>query len=184
VTTFVAMLRGINVSGRNKVAMADLKQMVSSLGFDNVRTYVQSGNVVCDGAGAPGAVSSALADGIERTFGLAVPVIVRTGPELARVVASNPFEADGHVPSDEPRLYHVTFLAEAPDPADLEALEQATARFRPDTFRAVGSDLYLHIPGGYGETKLTNALFETRLGVGATTRNWKTVSTLAAMAAA
>jgi uncharacterized protein (DUF1697 family) len=140
--------------------------------------------VVCEGGGTPGSVSTTLADGIVEAFGLAVPVIVRTGAELARVAADNPFVAEGHQPSAEPTLFHVTFLASAPDAGQLSALAEATRRYRPDTFRVVGKDVYLHIPGGYGETKLHNALFEQRLGVGATTRNWKSVTALDAMASA
>jgi uncharacterized protein (DUF1697 family) len=182
VTTFVALLRGINLGAHNKVPMAELRALVATLGFDNVRTYLQSGNVVCEGRGSPESVSTTLADGIAATFGLDVPVIVRTGAELARVVADNPFVAEGGLPSAEPTLYHVTFLASDPDPDRLSALEEATRQYRPDTFRTVGRDIYLHLPGGYGVTKLNNSLFERRFGVGATTRNWKSVTALDALA--
>lgn len=183
--TYVAMLRGINVSGRNKVPMADLRALAGSLGYGGVRTYVQSGNLVFDARGraTPDAVASRLATAVLEGFGIEVPVVARTGDELARVVADSPFTAEGLRPDDEPRQFHVTFLAAVPDPAAVADLEVAARPFRPDELRVAGADVYLHIPGGYGETKLGNAFLERKLGTTATTRNWKTVTTLATMAA-
>ena len=184
-TTVVAMLRGINVSGRNKVPMADLRSTAESLGYTGVRSYVQSGNLVFGAPGrvTPASVASRLGEAVLETFGVDVPVVVRTRDELTRVVAASPFAAEGLRPDDEPRLFHVTFLVSAPDPAAVAGLEAAAAPYRPDVLRVAGADVYLHIPGGYGVTKLDNAFLERKLGGRATTRNWKTVTTLAAMAA-
>jgi uncharacterized protein (DUF1697 family) len=179
------MLRGINVSGRNKVPMADLRSMAGSLGYLGVRSYVQSGNLVFDAPGraTPASVASRIGGAVRGSFGVNVPVVVRTGDELAGVVAANPFAAEGLRPDDEPRLFHVTFLDSAPDRTAVAGLEAAAEAFRPDVLRVAAADVYLHIPGGYGETKLNNAFLERKLGGSATTRNWKTVTTLAAMAA-
>lgn len=178
------MLRGINVSGRNKVPMTDLRALAGSLGYGGVRSYVQSGNLVFDAPGraTPASVASRLAAAVHQAFGFEVPVVARSADELAGVVAANPFAAEGLRPDDEPRLFHVTFLASVPDPAAVAGLEAAAEPFRPDVLRVAGADVYLHIPGGYGETKLGNAFVERKLGTSATTRNWKTVTTLAAMA--
>ena len=182
VTTYVAMLRAVNVGGR-KLPMAELRALVASLGFGDVRTYVQSGNLVFEGKGKPVDLAVTLADAITADRRFDVPVVVRTAAELAEVVAANPFAAVGVDPDAEPRRFHVTFLGSVPAASAVGDLAAATERYRPDTFRWEGSHVYLDIPGGYGETKLTNALFERKLGVTATTRNWRTVTTLAAMAA-
>lgn len=181
----MALLRGVNVSGRHKVPMADLRSLAGSLGFTGVRTYVQSGNLVLDaGAGdtAP-SITSRLEEAVADTFGFEVPVVVRSAGDLARVVGANPFVAEGLRPDDEARLFHVTFLGATPAPAAVADLVAAAESFAPDVLRPAGDEVYLHIPGGYGETKLHNAFLERKLGVRATTRNWRTVTTLAGMAA-
>ena len=181
--TFVALLRSINVGGRNRVPMAELGDLVRSLGFGNVETYLQSGNVVFTGSGAPAGVGRALEEGIRTRFGLEVPVVVRSKPQLARVVKGNPYAGLGA----DPTTVHVTFLARAPDPAHREELVRLGAESGPggaygdDRMTPVGVDIYLYCPGGYGETKLTNAFVERRSGAVATTRNWRTVTALAGM---
>ncbi len=176
--TYVAMLRSINVGGRNRVAMADLRALVTSLGFADVATYLQSGNVVCSGRGGPRAVARTIAGGIEETFGMAVPVVVRTDRELAGILGASPL---AHL-EDDPKKLHVTFLDRVPDADRVHALESEAARFAPERVVVVGPDAFLHCPGGYGETPLTNAFLERRLGVTATTRNWRTVEALAGLA--
>jgi uncharacterized protein (DUF1697 family) len=110
------MLRGVNVGGR-KLPMADLRALVERLGCTSVRTYVQSGNVVFEAAGTPAALASRLAAAIEADRGFPVPVIVRGARDLAATVSANPFVGEGLDPDAEPRLFHVTFLGAAPDPA-------------------------------------------------------------------
>jgi len=178
--TFVVMLRSINVGGRNRVAMADLKTLLTSLGFTNVATYLQSGNIVCSGRSGPRAVARTIAGGIEQTLGLSVPVVVRTDRELAGLLRDNPL---AHL-EDDPTKLHVTFLDRAPDPDRVERLESEAERFRPDRLTVVGADVFLHCPGGYGETRLNNGFLERQLGVTATTRNWRTVEALAGLAGA
>jgi uncharacterized protein (DUF1697 family) len=176
-TTHVALLRGINVGGRRRVGMEELRALFVSLGHEDVTTYLQSGNVVF-GSSSGGAreLAARIEARIAETLDLEVTVMLRTAGELARVVEGNPFLAG---PAD-PASLHVTFLAREPDPIAVQRLEPA--RFAPDELVVAGREVYLNCPGGYGRTKLGNAFFERRLGVAATTRNWRTVTTLAGLA--
>ncbi|SCL53358.1 Uncharacterized conserved protein, DUF1697 family [Micromonospora citrea] len=175
---WVALLRGVNVGGA-KVAMADLRRLVAGLGHDDVKTYLQSGNVVF---GSTARDAEALARGIERAIadelGLTVPVLVRGGRELAAVAGGNPY-ADRE---DDPTRLLVAFLATAPERSAAAALTV------PDgenvAFTVTGREIYLHYPdGGYGRSKFTNNYLEKKLGVVATTRNWRSVRALAELAA-
>jgi uncharacterized protein (DUF1697 family) len=158
--------------------MPDLVALVEALGFGDVTTYLQSGNVVFSGKGSSPSVASAIEGAIQNELGLNVPVIVRTKPELEKIAANSPYaEVEG-----DQKLFHVTFLAETPTGDSLKKLAGPPDRFGDDEFKVVGKDVYLYIPGGYGETKLNNAFFEKRLGLVATTRNWRSVTTLAGMA--
>jgi uncharacterized protein (DUF1697 family) len=183
-TAMTALLRGVNVGGRNRLPMAELRTLVETLGFGSVQTYVQSGNLVFTGSGSPTKVAASLEAGISDTFGLEVPVIVRTARQLARILGANPFAG----PGVDPRTLHVTFLDGSPTPERAAGLAETAsdahqvASFGDDRFEAAGTDIFLHCPGGYGTTKLNNTFFEHRTGRVATTRNWRTVTTLAAMA--
>ncbi|MDQ3890843.1 MAG: DUF1697 domain-containing protein [Actinomycetota bacterium] len=175
--TYVALLRGINVGGRTTVSMADLRMLFLALGSEDVTTYVQSGNVVFKfPLASPAELAPPIEAEIRRRLDLSVKVVVRTGAQLARVVADNPFAADGL----DPGKLHVAFLAESPDPARVHALEAKPVE--RDEFRVVGEEVYLHYPSGYGKTKLTNAFLEKQLAVAATTRNWRTTTKLAELA--
>jgi len=180
VDRFVAMLRSVNVGGRNRLQMTDLRRVVAALGFGDVSTYVQSGNLVFTGSGTPGAAARAIEVRIARDLGLEVPVIARTRGQLLDLIETNPLaDAD-----EDPTRLHVTFLSAPPDPdkvADLTALD---GRFGADRFEVIGKDVVLHCPRGYGRTTLNNTFLERHLGVTATTRNWRTVCTLAGMAGA
>jgi uncharacterized protein (DUF1697 family) len=171
-TAYAALVRGINVGGK-KVVMAELRELVSSLGHEEVSTYVQSGNVVFRTAGRD---ARKLAAGIERAIaqrlGLDVTVLVRSATELRSVVKGNPFLAGGA----DPAGLHVTFLGAAPDASAVAQIDPAT--FAPDEFAVVDREVYLHCPDGYGRSKLSNAFFERRLRVAGTTRNWRTVTKL------
>jgi uncharacterized protein (DUF1697 family) len=178
--SYVAMLRGINVSGAKPVKMERLRAMFEALGFAHVRTYVQSGNVVFGAKErTAGSLGPKIVARIKRDFGFDVPVLVLGAEEIARVVEENPFAKRGRRGIDPTKL-HVTFLAEAPAAAGLKKMEGVTSG--RDAFRCLGKTIYLVCPDGYGNTKLSNNAFERALGVSATTRNWKTLTTLAAMA--
>jgi uncharacterized protein (DUF1697 family) len=171
--TYVALLRGINLGARNKVSMRDLRALFGALGAEDVSTYVQSGNVIFKSRDGPAELRAAAEERITRDLGLDVTVLLRTGSELAAVVADNPFAADHR----EPKTLHVTFLADAPDAERARELDPTA--WQPDEFRVVGREVHLHCPNGYGRSKLSNAFFERGLGVAATTRNWRTVTNLA-----
>jgi uncharacterized protein (DUF1697 family) len=175
--TFVALLRSINVGGRNKVPMADLRVLVSSLGFGDVATYLQSGNLVFTGSGSVAGVAQKIEDALDAELGVAVPVIVRTAPQLNKLIGGNPYVDQ----ADEPTTVHVSFLADVPSPQKVRELDELSGQFGDDRFEVIGSHVYLHCPGGYGETKLHNSFLERRLATTGTTRNWRTVTALGEM---
>jgi len=177
-TTFVALLRAVNVSGQNKIPMAELRRGLGGLGLTAVETHLQSGNVVFDARGDDSAEQAAAIHGlIEREFGHDVRVLVLTAAELAHIAAANPFLAGG---ADEKYL-HVTLLF-APADADGFAGLDLPAQEGERAERA-GAVIYLYLPHGYGRTKLNNAYFERALGTPATTRNWRTVLALVEVSA-
>jgi uncharacterized protein (DUF1697 family) len=176
--TYVAMLRSVNVGGRNRLGMDDLRAVVASAGYRNATTYVQSGNVVFAGRGSPKTVGRAIEGRLSSELGLAVAVLVRSRDQLEAVLNRTPFTRR-HL---DPKTLHVTFLAEAPDSGAVETLAAEAGRFGKDRATVVGQEVYLHCPGGYGQTKLNNTFLERRLDRVATTRNWRTVTTLAGMA--
>ena len=176
-TTYVALLRAVNLGRRNKVAMADLRALFERLGAHDVTTYLQSGNVVFGSSGAAAAeLTRAIEDEIRRELGLDIAVLLRTSAEMATIRSSNPFAAS----AERPQL-HVTFLAARPAAARVREL--AGEGMAPDELHVARREIYLYCQNGYGRTKLTNAYFERRLGVVATTRNWTTVTKLAELAA-
>ncbi|MEU9665817.1 DUF1697 domain-containing protein [Streptomyces bobili] len=175
---YVALLRGINVGGHAKIAMKDLRELFGELGFDEVQTYLQSGNVVfADPAGAaPGELRERIEKRLSDGLGVPASVLLRTGESLARTVAANPYLDR----EDDPTKLHVTFLAERPTAEQAAGLQ--TPAGETAEFTLVGDEIHLHVPGGYGRTKLNNTFIERRLGIAATTRNWKSVNALRAMA--
>ena len=174
-TTFVALLRGINVGGNRRVRMSDIRETFADAGCANVTTYIQSGNVVfAHPTRAPDALRAELERRIAEATGFDVPVILRSASEWAEVVAGNPF------PDVEPTTLHVAFLEEDP-PADSPAAID-TAAYAPEEIVLVGRDAYLHLPYGFGRAKLPQAL--AALGIPATARSWRTVMKLLELALA
>ena len=177
VSTHVALLRGVNVGGKNKLPMEDLRAMFTLAGCEAVRTYIQSGNVVFKaGAELATRISTLIASGIEERFGYRVPVMARALEELRDVVKANPFL--GTV--DDPKTLHVAFLAATPESDRVALLDRD--RSPPDTFRVRGREIFLHCPNGLGRTRLTNNYFDSKLATTSTVRNWRTVLTLLTMA--
>jgi uncharacterized protein (DUF1697 family) len=171
--TYFALLRGINLGSQKRVSMADLRGLFEDLGAEDVGTYLQSGNVLFKSADGAKKLTGAIERRIRRDLGLDVTVLVLTQPQLTKVLGGNPFVKA----KKEPTKLHVTFLAEKPARAKVGELDPEHGK--PDEFRVVRQQVYLHCPNGYGKSKLTNAYFEKQLGVAATTRNWKTVTKLA-----
>lgn len=173
---YVALLRGINVGGKNMLPMADLVAIFAAAGCRDVRTYIQSGNVVFAASGSiaeriAGVVSKEISAGL----GLKVPVVLRSSDELRDVVARNPFLKKGV----DPVPLHVAFLAEAPARSRIASLDPQ--RSPGDSFVVRGRDVYLHVPNGMARTKLTNAWLDSKLATTSTFRNWRTVLKLLEM---
>jgi uncharacterized protein (DUF1697 family) len=179
VPTHVALLRGINLAGRNRVAMADLRAVVEALGHTAVGTYIQSGNVVFTAAGGnTTAVAAELERAIADTIGVPAPVVVLTRDELAEVVAANPYPDEPN-----PKLVHVMFtpdkIGAKTAAAVAQAADRARAKGNADTVQASGRVLYLHTPDGIGRSELAIQLSRLTMPAG-TTRNWATVGQLLA----
>ena len=172
-TSYVALLRGINVGGSNKVPMADLRAVVAKLGYVDVETYIQSGNVVFRSSSKEAALVGQLEDAIARSFSLQIPVVVRSKAQLAAVLAADPF------PDAASNMAHVAFLSGTPSAKAVAALDPD--RSPPDAFQVVGREVYLHYPNGSGRSKLTGDYLERMLDVRATVRNRNTVTKLLAM---
>ena len=177
-STYIALLRGINVGGHKIVKVGQLRKAFEELGFADLATYVQSGNVVFK---SPERASQDLSMKIEemvlRRFSMPVPVIVRTAEKVGEILRNNPFLKKGGI--DVSKL-HVVFLSQTPAKMAVKGLDAVAAG--PDQFCCRGQEIYLLCPNSYGGTKLSNATFESILAVGATTRNWNTVNKLWEMA--
>ncbi len=175
--TYISMLRGINVSGQKKIRMTELKSVYESLDLDSAVTYLQSGNVIFDCpeqsiAEQGGAeLTSIIEAGIKQFFGYSVSVFVRSRNDFHQVIENSPFTNQGNV---DPTKLHVTFLSDEPSESALSRIPTCA----PDEFVVRHKEVYLFCPHGYGRTKLSNNFFEKKLGVSATTRNWKTVNAL------
>jgi uncharacterized protein (DUF1697 family) len=171
-TTFVALLRGINVGGKNKVPMADLKSLFTSLGYEDVVTYIQSGNVVFRSPAGARKIAADIEKRIAKVFEIPVTVLVRNSAELEAIAKRNPFLKRG----SDPSKLHVVLLDRSPKKSAVAELDPE--RSPPDEFSVHGREIYLLLPNGAGRSKLTIDYFERRLGVRATARNWKTLTKL------
>ena len=172
---YIALIRGINVSN-TQLSMDRLRKLFTACGFDDVRTYIQSGNVIFTSDESPAACVAAIEGRLRRELGKPVGVVVRKPRELAAVIANNPFMKMKDV--DTARL-SVAFLDGRPKAEGRKAL--AAREWGSDRFHHRGKELYLHCPDGFGRSKLATT-FERLLGVGATVRNWNTVTKLLEMA--
>ncbi len=166
---FVAFIRGINVGGNKMLPMASLKAACESAGLTDVRTFLQSGNVLFRSTKKDPATL------IRQALDLDVKVIARSVEELEKVIAKNPFEGDRN-----PSLLIVMFLEDTPSKEAKAALE--AAHKGPEEIHFAGRELFIYYPNGAGRSKLTNAVIERKLGMAGTARNWNTVTKLYAMA--
>jgi uncharacterized protein (DUF1697 family) len=179
-TTYIALLRGINVGGHKPVTMTRLLGLLSELGLSDPRSLLQSGNLVFGAEVSTAArLEGLLETGAEKRLGLRTDFFVRSAAEWSAVTAQNPFRREA---KDAPGHLVVQFLKEEPIVGGVEALR--TAITGPEVLRAHGRHLYVVYPDGMGRSRLTSALIEKKLGTRATARNWNTVRKLAALATA
>ena len=177
-TTYIAFLRGINVGGQKQIKMVDLKNLFLFLDFENVRTYIQSGNVVFEtDCKEILSLNKKIESVILKEMGLEVSVIIRSHEELKSIIRSNPF-----LTREENKLtaLYVTLLSQQPSESFLEKVSEYN--YAPDDFKIIENEIYLYCPNGYGKTKLNNTFFENKLKLKATTRNWRTINELDEMA--
>lgn len=175
----VVLLRGINLGAANRLSMPELRDALSDEGFTDVQTYVQSGNVLLEYAASPAGLAAEIERLLLERFGLRVPVVTRSGQELAAVVQGNPFPGAA---AQDPKRYQVTFLSEEPD--EEAAARVAALALDGELFAVRGREAYAFHPASVHASKLANSLTPKKLGVGcATARNWTTVTALLEMAA-
>ena len=173
-STYISMLRGINVGAQKTIRMVELISAYESLDLSSIKTYVQSGNVVFESAEQDsGRLGANIEAQIERAFGYKVSVFLRTPAEFKNLIAGNPFLAER---KEDPARLHVTFLYRPVAESEIGRLERP--KTDADEFVAGTKEIYLFCPNGYGRTKLSNGYFEKVLGLPATTRNWNTVLAL------
>jgi uncharacterized protein (DUF1697 family) len=175
--THLALLRGINVGGKNALPMKELARMFADAGCSSVRTYIQSGNVIFETPNAAPEIVELVKTKIEKRFGYRVPMVLRSSQQLLKTIRGNPFLKAG---ADQKAL-HVYFLADPPNARAIATLDPN--RSVPDAFHVLGQEIYLHLPNGMARTKLANAYFDSKLSTVCTARNWATVLKLAAMMA-
>ena len=174
---YVALLRSVNVAGHGRIAMSELRSSFERLGYEDVTTYIQTGNVLFSTPSRrESAIAGAIEEQLDADFGDAPAVIVRTVAELVRIGASSPYAKAGA----HPARHHVTFLAAAPSKKALVSLDPPPSGH--DELVVEGREVYVHTPDGYAGTKYTGTFLERRLGVVSTTRNWNTVTKLCELA--
>ena len=172
---YVALLRGVNVGGRNKLPMAELRGIFTAAGCSAVHTYIQSGNVVFEAAPSQAErVPELVTQAVSQQFGISTAVVERSGGELRQVAAANPFDTSG-----DPRFLQVAFLEDTPGAEAVARLDPE--RSPPDVFAVHGRNVYLHYPNGTARSKLTNEYFTRQLHTASTMRNWRTVLALLTM---
>lgn len=175
--TYVSLLRGINVSGQKVVTMADLKAVFQRVGFENVKTYIQSGNVIFEtDKTAHTELVKVIESAIFLQYNFDVPAQVLSVLELKKIYARNPFIQKG---VEDLKKLHVTFLDKEPDAEMIQEIEPDEKS--EDEYHIEGKVVYLHCPNGYGKSKLSNNYFESIFNCKATTRNWKSVKKLIEM---
>ena len=168
------------MSGQKKIVMSELITHLEELNFENIQTYIQSGNVIFETDNVtPHELETAIADKIHEKYGFEVPVLIKTPEELEYVLTNNPFINEQN--KDQKRIY-VTFLSEVPSPENIPRLTEVD--YSPEEFILDGTTIYFYSPDNYGNAKMNNNFFENKLKVAATTRNWNTVNKLVEIAAA
>jgi uncharacterized protein (DUF1697 family) len=176
---YISLLRGINVAAQKSIKMADLKALYEDLGLGNVKTYIQSGNVIFT-SDETVALQPKIREAIKEKFGFSVELIVCSIPDWRRLIAANPFTKGGDRDS---KYMHLTLLDKIPDAKIIDGLGEVKTG-EAEEYAIVDDAVYFYAPSGYGITKLSNNFWEKKLKVNATTRNWNTVNKLLEMAEA
>jgi len=169
--TYIALLKGINVSGQKLIKMDDLRNSFSSLGFVNTRSYIQSGNIIFETNFQADTIENMIARKIEHDFGFQVPVLVYSVEKWKQMIDNNPFLGKSEM---DISFLHISFLSKSPTNYNIESLNKK--KLESEEFHITENAVYLYCPHGYGKTKLNNGFWETQLRVIATTRNWKTAT--------
>jgi uncharacterized protein (DUF1697 family) len=176
-STYIALLRGINVSGSNIIKMADLRDMMENLGFSGAETYIQSGNIIFRSETSNlNTLEECIVSGIAARFSLSVPALVLDSKQLIAILRNCPFPDDG---ISKPVGVYISFMSAPPDDECFPAIDGRTAP--TERWKIIDSCLFLNCPAGYGKTGITNEFIEKKLKVVSTTRNIRTVRKLAAM---
>jgi uncharacterized protein (DUF1697 family) len=171
---YISMLRGINVGGHKRIKMDQLRESFEALGFEQVKTYIQSGNVVFRaGKTSPSALSKKIEEKILSDFGFSASVVSRTSEEMGKTIENNPFLKERGIAVEK---LHVTFMSEAPAAAALKKLTELVVA--PDRLCYFGKELFFYLPNGVSQSVLMKKPVDGVLGVVITTRNWKTVNSL------
>ncbi|MBL0286158.1 MAG: DUF1697 domain-containing protein [Bacteroidetes bacterium] len=175
--TYIALLRGINVSGKNLIKMTDLSIVFTSIGISKIKTYKQSGNILFEHSSLDtDLLQKEIELSIKYQFQLNVPTLIRSKTEWTKIIEKNPF--NDPLKYDENSL-HLTFLNQIPSVDQIEKL--MVKNVGTDEFKILEREIYIHCPNGYGKTKFTNTFFEQQLKMNCTTRNWKTLQALEEM---
>jgi uncharacterized protein (DUF1697 family) len=173
--SYIAFLRGVNMTGHNSIKMADLSNLFIKMGFSDAETYIQSGNVIFTDHGdiLPSDFSKTIEKEILQKFNYIVPSMIRTSQELTDLLSVNPFLGERDF---NPAKMAVMFLHEEPSASQL--MKVADVDYPPDKFKIIGRDIFIFCPNGFGKTKLYTNFFEKKMGVTGTARNWKTITTI------
>jgi uncharacterized protein (DUF1697 family) len=169
-TLFVALLRGINVSGHNKIPMSELRSLCHGLGWNSVQSYIQSGNLVFTADGTPAALETQLETAIKKQFDFAIPVIVRSASEWPGYILGNPFPETS---KNEPNAVMLILPKSAPNPDAAKALQERAAN--GERIAKAGDVLWIHFANGVAGSKISPSLLDRMIGSTATARNWNTV---------
>ena len=175
--SYIALLRGINVSGQKLIKMADLRKHLAELPFESIQTYIQSGNIVFQSEiDSKSELENLIHNKIKEKYGFEVPTLVKAPNDFIKALEKNPFKAEE---SEDPKRLYLTFLSKPPDKDKMTALRDFD--YSPEKYVIDGDLVFFFSPHGYGKAKMNNNFFEQKLKVSATTRNWKTVHILLEM---
>ena len=173
--TYISFLRGINMTGHNSMKMSDLLQLYIELGFQDVETFIQSGNVIFRSTleNPEHSTADKIEKSITQRFGYDVRVMIRNIEELRVVYSSNPFTSEGKF---DPARTAAIFLHDVPSEAQIQKVIKAD--YPPDKFKIIGKEIFIFCPNGFGRSKIYTNFFENKMGVTGTARNWKTMTTI------